>query len=41
MAAAVETGSVDIVPGGHEWPAWLRLWENFLDKRLMGSGTAA
>ena len=21
---------VDIVPGGHDWPAWRRLWEHFL-----------
>ncbi len=34
MAAALAAQSVDVVPGGHEWPTWLRLWENFLDKRL-------
>lgn len=32
MAAALDPASVDIVPGGHEWQAWRRLWENFLDK---------
>jgi pimeloyl-ACP methyl ester carboxylesterase len=33
MAAALSPGSVDTVPGGHEWPAWRHLWENFLDAR--------
>jgi pimeloyl-ACP methyl ester carboxylesterase len=35
MATALAPGSVDIVPGGHEWPAWRRLWENFLDARFV------
>lgn len=36
MAAALASASVDVdvVPGGHEWPAWRRLWENFLDARF-------
>jgi pimeloyl-ACP methyl ester carboxylesterase len=34
MAAALASDNVDVVPGGHEWPAWRRLWENFLDKRF-------
>jgi len=34
MAAALAPESVDVVPGGHDWPAWLRLWENFLDTRF-------
>jgi pimeloyl-ACP methyl ester carboxylesterase len=34
MAAALASDSVDVVPGGHEWPAWRRLWENFLDMRF-------
>jgi pimeloyl-ACP methyl ester carboxylesterase len=34
MASALAPESVDIVPGGHEWPAWRRLWENFLDARF-------
>ena len=33
-AAALAPENVDIVPGGHEWPAWRRLWENFLDARF-------
>jgi pimeloyl-ACP methyl ester carboxylesterase len=33
LAAALEPDSVDVVPGGHEWPAWRQLWENFLDTR--------
>lgn len=34
MAAALDPRSVDIVPGGHDWPTWERLWENFLDRRF-------
>ena len=34
MAAALASDKVDVVPGGHEWPAWRRLWENFLDSRF-------
>ncbi len=34
LAAALPAGRVDLVPGGHEWPVWRRLWENFLDARF-------
>jgi pimeloyl-ACP methyl ester carboxylesterase len=34
MAAALTPECVDVVPGGHDWPTWRRLWENFLDARL-------
>jgi alpha/beta hydrolase fold len=34
MASALAPESLDVVPGGHEWPVWLRLWENFLDARF-------
>jgi pimeloyl-ACP methyl ester carboxylesterase len=38
MATALPSCDVDVVAGGHDWPTWLRLWENFLDSRLRGSG---
>jgi hypothetical protein len=38
MAAALPPETVDVTPGGHEWPTWLRLWENFLSKRFPTSG---
>ena len=38
MAAALTPESVDTVPGGHEWPAWRHLWENFLDTRFVAAG---
>ncbi len=38
MAAALAPANVDVVPGGHEWPAWRRLWENFLDARFPARG---
>ncbi len=34
MAAALAPRDVDIVPGGHDWPAWRSLWERFLDVRF-------
>ena len=40
MAAALAPQNVDVVPGGHEWPAWRRLWENFLDTKFPARSTA-
>jgi pimeloyl-ACP methyl ester carboxylesterase len=40
MAAALAPQNVDVVPGGHEWPAWRLLWENFLNTRFP-AGSAA
>jgi pimeloyl-ACP methyl ester carboxylesterase len=37
LASALAPGSVDIVPGGHDWPTWYRLWENFLDARFVSA----
>ncbi len=34
LAAALPAHEVDTVPGGHDWPTWRRLWDNFLDARL-------
>ena len=34
LAAALNPAEVDVVPGGHDWPTWRRLWDNFLDVRL-------
>jgi len=34
LAAALDARSVDTVAGGHDWPTWHRLWENFLDGRF-------
>ena len=34
LANALDPAEVDMVPGGHDWPTWLRLWENFLDARI-------
>jgi hypothetical protein len=31
LVATLPAGSVDVIAGGHEWPTWGRLWENFLD----------
>ncbi len=38
MAAALAPESVDVVPGGHDWPTWRTLWERFLDARLTPQG---
>jgi len=34
MGAALAPGSVDRVPGGHDWRTWRTLWDRFLDARL-------
>jgi pimeloyl-ACP methyl ester carboxylesterase len=34
LAAALAPGSVDVVPGGHDWPTWRELWGRFLDARF-------
>ncbi len=34
MAAALAPQNVRVVPGGHEWPVWTRLWEGFLDSQF-------
>jgi enterochelin esterase-like enzyme len=34
LAAALPPEDVDLVPGGHDWPTWRQLWENFLDARF-------
>ncbi|MBS0366407.1 MAG: hypothetical protein JSR67_11370 [Proteobacteria bacterium] len=34
LAAALPAADVRMVPGGHDWPAWHLLWENFLDDCL-------
>jgi pimeloyl-ACP methyl ester carboxylesterase len=41
LAATLPAGAVDVIPGGHDWPTWSRLWENFLDSRfILDSGAA-
>ena len=35
LAATLPADSVDVIDGGHEWPTWVRLWENFLDSRFI------
>jgi pimeloyl-ACP methyl ester carboxylesterase len=34
LGQALPAGRVDSVPGGHDWPTWRHLWENFLDLRI-------
>ena len=34
LAAALPADSVEAIDGGHDWPTWSRLWENFLDSRF-------
>jgi pimeloyl-ACP methyl ester carboxylesterase len=37
LAAQLPAGVVEQVEGGHDWPAWLRLWNNFLDRLTAGT----
>ncbi|HEY4214549.1 MAG TPA: alpha/beta fold hydrolase [Steroidobacteraceae bacterium] len=32
MAAALPPDRVHVIPGGHDWPVWRQLWDNFLDR---------
>jgi pimeloyl-ACP methyl ester carboxylesterase len=34
LAASLPEGCVDVIEGGHDWPTWTTLWENFLDSRF-------
>jgi pimeloyl-ACP methyl ester carboxylesterase len=35
MAAVLDPQAVHVVPGGHEWPVWARLWADFLDSQFV------
>jgi pimeloyl-ACP methyl ester carboxylesterase len=41
LAAVLPAGDVDWVSGGHDWPTWRRLWDNFLDQRFLPDTTHA
>lgn len=32
MAQMLPPRRVDLIDGGHDWPSWRRLWNNFLDR---------
>lgn len=34
LASALPRGSVNMTAGGHDWPTWSTLWENFLDSHF-------
>lgn len=34
LANALPSACTCTCPGGHDWPVWRRLWENFLDRNL-------
>ncbi|MDB5761925.1 MAG: hypothetical protein JWQ21_920 [Herminiimonas sp.] len=38
MAQTLAASCVGTVAGGHDWPVWLQLWENFLDRAASGFG---
>jgi pimeloyl-ACP methyl ester carboxylesterase len=35
LAGSLPENCVDVIEGGHEWPTWTTLWENFLDSRFI------
>jgi len=35
LAATLPAKAVNVIAGGHEWPTWTKLWENFLDSRFI------
>lgn len=38
LAAVLPPSSVKSIAGGHDWPVWLELWENFLDTTFHDAG---
>ena len=36
MAAALPPGATCVLPGGHDWPTWLALWQHWLDGQKQG-----
>jgi enterochelin esterase-like enzyme len=32
LARALPAASTRVIPGGHDWPVWRALWDNFLDQ---------
>jgi len=38
LARALPASSTRVIPGGHDWPVWRRLWHNFLDLLGQRSG---
>ena len=34
LAGSLPPAAVDVVSGGHDWPTWRTLWENFLASRF-------
>jgi hypothetical protein len=34
LAGTLPANAVNVIAGGHDWPTWSRLWENFLDSRF-------
>jgi pimeloyl-ACP methyl ester carboxylesterase len=39
MAQVFDPAAIDVLPGGHDWPTWRRLWDNFLDRNGWRFGT--
>jgi pimeloyl-ACP methyl ester carboxylesterase len=39
MAAAMSPDRVQVISGGHDWPAWGPLWEGFLDRTFVNQAT--
>jgi pimeloyl-ACP methyl ester carboxylesterase len=38
LASVLPADFVDVIDGGHDWSVWGRLWERFLDRRLVDTG---
>jgi len=41
MAAALDSNTVQVVVGGHEWSTWSQLWTGFLDRQFVQRNTQA
>jgi pimeloyl-ACP methyl ester carboxylesterase len=41
LAQALPPTMTQILPGGHDWPVWRQLWDNFLDRFAAGQASPA
>ena len=35
LTQLISAENVDVIPGVHDWPAWLTLWERWLDRNML------
>lgn len=41
LSSTIASARVDQIPGGHDWTAWRRLWERFLDRGVLNAAATS